>query len=65
MLGKPGNHVAFASSGVELRHVSRDRIRIDNKSKDLKGELTVTYDQAYDLKQQLISFLGAYVPDSD
>jgi len=76
MLGKPGNHVAFAASGVVLRHTSRDQITIDQiKVKhpktgelDKSGErrqLVVTYDQAYDLKQQLINFLGAYAPDGD
>ena len=68
------DYVGVSSTGLEVAHKSRDQVRItQNKVKHPKSgdlipsneprELTLTYDQAYYLKEMLVSFLGVWEPE--
>ena len=56
--------------GITIEHAAADHICIkqtmfkrgDKLIQDLFEQLIITYDQAYDLKEQLIDFLDSYEP---
>ncbi len=57
--------MSYAKTGVTLKHQKRDCINIAITHKGIHQIVLATYDQAYDLKQQLESFLGPYRPENE
>ena len=51
--------------GVTVSHAKRDVVEAVIIKAGVRQQVLMSYDQAYELNQQLTSFLGDYKPDDD